>query len=53
MAEIVVDVSGGGALEPLALAARFVLGWTVISFGAAGLWALAAWQLRRRRSVWT
>jgi hypothetical protein len=52
MAGIVLDLSGGGLLDALAVAARFVLGWTLISFGAAVLWSLAAAWIRRRRARW-
>jgi hypothetical protein len=51
MAEIVLDLSGSGLVEALAFGARFILGWTLISFGAAVLWSLAAWTIRRRRAA--
>jgi hypothetical protein len=52
MAGIVLDLSGGGLAGALAVAARFLLGWTLISFGAAVLWSLAAGWVRSRRARW-
>jgi hypothetical protein len=53
MSGVILDPSGGGLFDALVFAARFVLGWTLISFGAAVLWSLGAWLVRRRRRRWT
>ena len=51
MAEFVLDLSDGGdALDAVAFGARFILGWTLVSFAAATAWSLAAWRIRRRRA---
>ena len=49
MAEFIVDLSGGRAFGAMVFGARFVLGWTLVSFAAAALWSLAAWRIRRAR----
>ena len=50
MGEFIVDLSGGRAFGAMVFGARFILGWTLVSFAAATVWSLAAWRVRRRRA---